>query len=1028
MRNQPMRFDFKLPWVVLAAAAWVLQAMPGAAQSTATPISGRLSDTNGAANGSYDLTFTLFHTNQRGTAMAGPVTNSAIVVSNGVFETSVDFGAGAFNGTNSWIELGVRPTGSNVDFAALSPRQAVTPVPVALYALSAGSGNAGLAGTNGANGLNGTNGLAGTNGTNGLDGTNGVAGTAATVAITNTITADSASLASVTNLGTSSSAILQFSIPQGLPGTNGLSGTNGATGPQGNAGTAGANGANGTNGVAGANGTNGVAGAAASVAITNTLTADYASSASVTNLGTSSSAIFQFSIPQGLPGTNGANGATGPQGNAGTAGATGANGTNGTNGSAGAAATVAITNTITANYANPASVTNLGTSSSAILQFSIPQGLPGTDGANGATGPQGPAGPLLPNVALVDTNQTYTGTNQFNGVVLATNQNSRFSGTFTGSGLGLTNVSAAGVTGTFIASQIPSLDASKIATGTLALGQLPVAVVTNNRVGLTLGGTFTGNLVGNAATATLATNVVSGVRITNATIVGSSSFTGNAAGLTNMNLITANSDGAMTWSTNAGSTNYFLSLLPSATLPVGNSPRSLAVADINGDGKRDLISANANPSGVPTLTIWTNNGFGVFGSQAAATLTAGGPGIVPITVVAASMNEGPTTGDTNVDLITGNAPGNSLTIWLNNGSGIFRSNVTISVPASSNPSGMPYGLAVVDLTRDGWPDLIAASYVDSTLTVLKNGYSSDTTAWVFGSTISVGLNPKAVVATDVNSDLYLDLITANSGTNTLTVLTNNRTGGFVLSATVTVGRNPAAVAVANVNSDAKPDLIAANFGDNTLTVLTNNGTGGFVLSATVPVGSGPAAVAVADVNGDLKPDLIAANKWGNTLTVLTNNGFGVFGSAATNVTGTTPVGLAAADVTGDGLADLITVNQGSDNLTVITNASTVTRVASATNATAGFTGSFSGNAGGLTNLVLVASLQAGTIAVSLNQQPLTFTWANPWVDAKYNIVITGQGTNMPAYNIASQTATSFTTSPISVKGTLQVMGIHRTQP
>jgi hypothetical protein len=167
---------------------------------------------------------------------------------------------------------------------------------------------------------------------------------------------------------------------------------------------------------------------------------------------------------------------------------------------------------------------------------------------------------------------------------------------------------------------------------------------------------------------------------------------------------------------------------------------------------------------------------------------------------------------------------------------------------------------------------------------------------------------------------------------------------------------------------------------------------------------------------------------GNTLTVLTNNGFGVFGSAATNVTGTTPVGLAAADVTGDGLADLVTVNQSSDNLTVITNASTVTSVARATTATAGFTGSFSGNAGGLTNLVLVSSLQAGTITVSLNQQPVTFTWANPWVDANYNIVITGQGTNMPAYNIASQTATSFTTSPISVKGTLQVMGIHRTQP
>ena len=58
--------------------------------------------------------------------------------------------------------------------------------------------------------------------------------------------------------------------------------------------------------------------------------------------------------------------------------------------------------------------------------------------------------------------------------------------------------------------------------------------------------------------------------------------------------------------------------------------------------------------------------------------------------------------------------------------------------------------------------------------------------------------------------------------------------------------------------------------DNTLTVLTNNGSGGFVLATTLSVGNGPDSVTAADVNGDGKVDLISANWGDNTLSVLTN--------------------------------------------------------------------------------------------------------------------------------------------------------------
>jgi hypothetical protein len=105
------------------------------AQDTAFTYQGRLNANGAAANGSYDLVFTLYTNSLGGTVIGGPVTNTATAVTNGLFTTLVDFGPGVFVGGSNWLALAVSTNGANA-FTTLAPRQQITPTP---YAITAGS-------------------------------------------------------------------------------------------------------------------------------------------------------------------------------------------------------------------------------------------------------------------------------------------------------------------------------------------------------------------------------------------------------------------------------------------------------------------------------------------------------------------------------------------------------------------------------------------------------------------------------------------------------------------------------------------------------------------------------------------------------------------------------------------------------------------------------------------------------------------------------------------------------------------------
>src|SRR5580765_3728048 len=101
------------------------------AQGSAFTYQGSLNDNGSTASGNYDLKFTLFDAATSGNSVAGPITKSPTVVSNGLFTVTLDFGAAPFTGADLWLEIAARTNGA---FTVLSPRQKITATPYSVTA------------------------------------------------------------------------------------------------------------------------------------------------------------------------------------------------------------------------------------------------------------------------------------------------------------------------------------------------------------------------------------------------------------------------------------------------------------------------------------------------------------------------------------------------------------------------------------------------------------------------------------------------------------------------------------------------------------------------------------------------------------------------------------------------------------------------------------------------------------------------------------------------------------------------------
>jgi hypothetical protein len=345
-----------------------------------------------------------------------------------------------------------------------------------------------------------------------------------------------------------------------------------------------------------------------------------------------------------------------------------------------------------------------------------------------------------------------------------------------------------------------------------------------------------------------------------------------------------------------------------------------AVGDVNGDGKPDIVVACGTCCGSRPdprsghVVVLLGDGRGAF------TDAPGSPIKVSSSVRKVAL--GDLNGDRKLDVVAAEHDTYNLTVLLGDGSGRFSPAPGSPVAASAGGRPHTHDVILADVDADGKLDALTTNANDNTISVLL-GDGRGRLAPARSSPVPGGRHPyDAIAARDVNGDGRLDLAVANLAGRAVNVLLGDGKGGFAPApgAPFPVGERPGYVTVGDVNNDGRPDLCATHDDVGMVDVLLGDGAGGFKPAPGSPVRVETAVwgMDMADLNGDGNADLALGGTGGLAPVVLLGDGRGGFAEAKglRLEGGSSPNYAVTADLNRDGRPDIITGNYGSGDLSV----------------------------------------------------------------------------------------------------------------
>ena len=335
-------------------------------------------------------------------------------------------------------------------------------------------------------------------------------------------------------------------------------------------------------------------------------------------------------------------------------------------------------------------------------------------------------------------------------------------------------------------------------------------------------------------------------------------------------------------------------------------PVSIAVADINGDHRMDIIVANYDSH---TIGVLFGQSDGTFATPIETFL---GPSR-PVSIVVGDLNN-----DTWLDVVVANNGTHSISVLLGDGQGSFE----IQKSHSTGYDSFPCALAIADLNNDDRLDIAVANYGTHTIYIFLGHGNGTLTLGVILSA-GVGSNPHAVTIADLNNDQQLDIVVANYDANTVGIFLGYGNGSFSIQKTYFLGVkfHPYSIATGYIDHDRQLDIVVSNAGSDSISVLIGYGNGTFATSATYSISpsSRPSGLTVGDFNNNNQSDVVLSNFGANNIIIFT--GYTSISSNSPTVysidTDSIPYNLVIADLNKDEYPDIIIPNYATNTIGVL---------------------------------------------------------------------------------------------------------------
>jgi hypothetical protein len=335
------------------------------------------------------------------------------------------------------------------------------------------------------------------------------------------------------------------------------------------------------------------------------------------------------------------------------------------------------------------------------------------------------------------------------------------------------------------------------------------------------------------------------------------------------------------------------------TVNAGNMPKSVRLADFDGDHRPDIAVINAG--GFSALSVLLSQGAGNF-SDPITTLTGGLGSIV--------LTSGDYNHDGKADLAVVNNLSNNVSILLGNGDGTFRLIGYAGVRLG------PVAITEADFNGDGYTDLAVVNSETGDISILL-GRPDGT--FRPGATVFVGSGPTGIKAGDFNGDGIPDLAVSNGtqGQHLVYIFLGNGDGTFRQAGTVRVGNEPFALVAHDFNHAGRDGLAVANLASNSVSVLLGNGDGTFQTAVNYRAGDGPLSIRTGVFNRDGNVDLAVCADVSAEVLVFLGNGDGMFGKPWSFPTGSACNSIAVGDLEQNGVSDIVAAT--ADGVVVLMN-------------------------------------------------------------------------------------------------------------